>query len=426
MLNKLLERQIQKYLGTDTVPEQYGTLLKVISESYDHQEKSRKMLIRSIELSSEEMMQLNQELGKEAAKLKKVNSQIEHLFKNINEIYFSVDVKKQCIQQVSDACEKVTGYTVSEFMSNMGIWQQIVHPEDKQILGGNQEKYAKGEQIINQFRIIHKSGRICWVEMKIIPILDAERDIVRLDAIARDITERKEAEEKIERLNMLIYQISHDIRGPINSAKNYLYLASQKVTNKTALNYLEKIHFSYDKLESHLISMINLQRLNRSEISMEKIDIQELIEQVIRSIDNVNGFDKVKISIDVAVGDTILCDRQYLHSIIYNLIRNAIKYRKDVPNSFVHISSHNSSVSGNNDNSICISVSDNGKGMIEEVKLKIFEMFYREDYNSSGFGLGLYIVKSLVEQLKGKITVESELMKGTTFTICLPKTVTAV
>lgn len=93
MLNKLLQRQLKKHLNTDEIPEKYASLFSVISQSYDHHERDRKMLVHSIELSSEEMMQMNNILRAEAANLKKANEHIEQLFKNINEIYLSIDIK---------------------------------------------------------------------------------------------------------------------------------------------------------------------------------------------------------------------------------------------------------------------------------------------------------------------------------------------
>lgn len=542
MLNKLLQRQLKKHLNTDEIPEKYASLFSVISQSYDHHERDRKMLVHSIELSSEEMMQMNNILRAEAANLKKANEQIEQLFKNINEIYLSIDIKNSCIQQISAACETITGYTQAEFMADFKLWEDIVHPEDKYILDGNRAEFVQGKSVINQYRIIHKNGSIRWIEGKIIPLFDEEKRVIRLDAVSRDITEKKIDEEKIlhtqyllkeaqqigkmgswnhdyitgeilwskglydilgideeiepslelfqsliheedkeaylsevtqlrnqgssieltyrlirlkdqavrifnsyinaerdingkltrlygisqditerrqvemkiERLNMLIYQIGHDIRGPINSAKNYIYLASTKVHDKTALAYIDKIQSSYTKIENYLLSMLNLQRLNRSETIIEQINIHELIQQVMHSIDSVPGFNKVKILSDVDIDMSFSSDRQYLHSIIYNLINNAITYRRDTDDSFIHISSQRKN------NTIIISISDNGIGINEESKLKIFEMFYKEKEASEGFGLGLYIVKSLVERLKGEISLESSPMNGTTFTICLP------
>lgn len=427
-------------------------------------------------------------------------------------------------------------------MADFKLWEDIVHPEDKYILDGNRAEFVQGKSVINQYRIIHKNGSIRWIEGKIIPLFDEEKRVIRLDAVSRDITEKKIDEEKIlhtqyllkeaqqigkmgswnhdyitgeilwskglydilgideeiepslelfqsliheedkeaylsevtqlrnqgssieltyrlirlkdqavrifnsyinaerdingkltrlygisqditerrqvemkiERLNMLIYQIGHDIRGPINSAKNYIYLASTKVHDKTALAYIDKIQSSYTKIENYLLSMLNLQRLNRSETIIEQINIHELIQQVMHSIDSVPGFNKVKILSDVDIDMSFSSDRQYLHSIIYNLINNAITYRRDTDDSFIHISSQRKN------NTIIISISDNGIGINEESKLKIFEMFYKEKEASEGFGLGLYIVKSLVERLKGEISLESSPMNGTTFTICLP------
>ncbi len=477
-----------------------------------------------------------------AVELKKTFSDPEHLFEYVDEVFFSVDMKEYRVLQMSQACERMYGYTQAEFIGNINLWKEVIHPDDKHIIETNDDELLSGRMVFNQYRIIHKNKNIKWIEGKIIPTLDNDGKLVKVEGIVRDITERKSAQEKvvqterllseaqymakignwnadfvtneifwseglrklfgvssdfpasfiayiglihpedrdnvykqitdtetkgksldieyrivraddgkisilhtllhtvkneegklirvygiskdistrkiteakIEQLNMLIYQMSHDLRGPINSAKNYIYLASVKVNDTIALDYIDKIHRSYRKIEDQLMSLLNLQRVNRSETTMEKIDLEDTVEQIIRSLDNIPGLMKVKVSTDINVDGDFYCDKQYLHSIIYNLFNNAIKYRRDSPNSFIKINAKNT------DTGIIITIEDNGTGMNEEVRSKVFDMFFKGDPRANGSGLGLYIVKKLVERLKGTIQVQSEPLKGSTFTIKLP------
>src|SRR5580765_7851420 len=115
-MNKLLHRQFQKHIGKgEQVPENFTRLLNVISDSYDHYEKDRKLIERSIELSSKEMIELNSQVKKSGkAELEKVHNQLKMLFENIEEVFYQVDVVTLKIVQMSAACEKVYGYSPSE------------------------------------------------------------------------------------------------------------------------------------------------------------------------------------------------------------------------------------------------------------------------------------------------------------------------
>ena len=321
----------------------------------------------------------------------------------------------------SDGMRVIMGVD-KNYKASLEAFISMVHPEDKerflsQIMH-NEE--IKGRLDI-EYRIIRVNDKqVRAFYSRIDTVKDKKGNLARVYGILQDITERKQAEEKVEKLNMLIYQMSHDLRGPINSAKNYIYLASAKVNDKTALDYIGKIHASYRKIEDHLMSLLNLQRINRAETIIEKIDMEDLIENITRSIDNASQFNKVRIFKDIHLPDAFYSDKQYLHSILYNLINNAMTYSRPIADAYIYIKMYEE-----NDN-IIISVADNGIGMDEKTKSKIFELFFKGNSGSSGTGMGLYIIKGLVENLKGTISVESAPMEGTTFTICLPNIVGTV
>lgn len=203
MLNKLLQRQVQKHLGgPDQVPENIKALLKVISESYDHFEKDRSMLERSIELSSTEMIGLNDNLRKEKDGLKKAHQELNTLFCNIEEVFFTVDMKAFRLIQMSAACEKIYGYKPEEFFNNNFLWSEIMHPGDSHILETNDIEFKKGKAVVSQYRIIRKDGTERWVESRITPTLNEAGELVRIDGVTNDITEKLIAEQKIRESEM--------------------------------------------------------------------------------------------------------------------------------------------------------------------------------------------------------------------------------
>jgi PAS domain S-box-containing protein len=192
-LNKLLQRQISKHAGTtDDLPENIVNLLQVISDSYSHYEKDRKMLERTIELCSTEMIQLNSKLRKETQELK-------ILFETMGEVFFSVDMETAQLIQISKACEIVYGYSVSEFMHNSNLWIELVVGKDKYIIDSIPAKLMLGQPFTMSYRIQHKNRSIRWLETRMTPTLNKEGKVIRIDGFTSDITERKEAESSLEK-----------------------------------------------------------------------------------------------------------------------------------------------------------------------------------------------------------------------------------
>lgn len=199
-MNKLLQRQLQNFFGTlDNVPENFVALFDMIGESYDHFEKDRKLLERSMDLSSKEMIELNSQLNKEKDELKTVHFELNTLFNNIEEAFFSIRFSDFKLVQMSAACEKIYGYKAKDFIANPNLWYSIIIEEDKKIIDSNYSVMQTGTAFAQEYRIWHKNGSIRWVESKITPTIDTDGNLMRIDGVTSDITKRKRAEEKIQR-----------------------------------------------------------------------------------------------------------------------------------------------------------------------------------------------------------------------------------
>ena len=120
-------------------------------------------------------------------------------FNAMDEVFFSVDMVNGRVINVSPACEKLYGYKRSDFLSNHLFWFTLIHPDDRHILEKEDEVLQRGEQINNQYRIVRKDKAIRWIENKIIPTLDENGKLMRVDGVTRDITENKAAEEKLKK-----------------------------------------------------------------------------------------------------------------------------------------------------------------------------------------------------------------------------------
>ena len=154
---------------------------------------------------------------------------------------------------------------------------------------------------------------------------------------------------------------------------------------------------------------------NQVDVSKEKQDLHDLVDEAISHVDllvkSKDGYIKTHFN---AESSLIMANHFHLTNVIVNMIDNAIKYRDPARGLEIHIS-------GSNENGLSkYLVSDTGIGISEEHQGKIFEIFHRLESNEDGEGLGLTIVKRILNRLDGSIDIESETGIGTTFTVILP------
>jgi PAS domain S-box-containing protein len=140
-------------------------------------------------------------------KIESINAELKTFFKVIDDVFFSIDTVTFKFIHVSEACEKLFGYSQKEFLADFSLSFKIYHPDDNEIIDAGNVKLAKGETIVIQYRIIGKDKTIHWVESKIIPTLDKSGKLLRIDGVTRDITERKHAELEHQRTEKRYRQI---------------------------------------------------------------------------------------------------------------------------------------------------------------------------------------------------------------------------
>lgn len=212
MDNKLLIRQVKKHFGEDPLPENITKFLRDISATYDHYDKDRRMLERSIQISSIEMAELY-------LSEKKAHNELESIFNNIEEVYFTVDVSGKKMALISPTCEMVFGYKPEAFYARPNLWFKMTIPEDRPILFKIFKKMLAGKAFTLQFRILHANKSIRWIETKISPTIDQINHTIKIEGVSIDITDRKLAELKLkenEEQFRTIIQSSQDLIQSIN------------------------------------------------------------------------------------------------------------------------------------------------------------------------------------------------------------------
>jgi PAS domain S-box-containing protein len=234
------------------------------------------------------------------------------------------------------------------------------------------------------------------------------------EGIIQDITEQKKQATELNRLNMeiekFIYHSSHDLRAPLTTILGLSNLISLQTKESEVLKYNELIKAQVSHLDALLQVLVTISFNNAGDVNRRFIDLPLEINKIIQKCSEANPEVTVKIRIR---GESLFySDDMRVRIILENLISNAFKFKDSSKGSFVKVYADVS------DGHCVIQVKDNGTGIEKGHFGKIFNLFFKTRKN--GFGLGLYIVKSSVDLLKGKIEFESKPSTGTLFRITLP------
>jgi PAS domain S-box-containing protein len=248
------------------------------------------------------------------------------------------------------------------------------------------------------------------------PVLNEHGEVEAVAGTTRDITERKEDEQ---RKNDFIGMVSHELKTPLTSLTAILQLLKAKLKkNEDAFvpGALEKANQQVKKMTTMINGFLNISRLESGKIDINKqpFIIGDLVKEVIEET-NLTGVSHL-IELNICDKMVVNADRDKIGSVLSNLFSNAVKYSPK--GSRIEVNCQKS------DKEICVSVKDEGLGIRPEDREKVFDRFYRVEShytsNIAGFGIGLYLSAEIIQRHNGRIWVESEKGKGSTFYFCLP------
>jgi signal transduction histidine kinase len=228
---------------------------------------------------------------------------------------------------------------------------------------------------------------------------------------------RKQNEELLKvnkELDNFVYSVSHNLRGPLMSVVGLLNVV--KSSNKD--NELDGLHSmmrsSLSKLDDTLKDIIEYSRNSRNEVARDEIDWRRMIENSFFGVEYLYPSRQITRTQALKTTTAFFSDARRIEVILNNLLANAIRYRNKMNDLKIDIQVFTSNESAT------IILKDNGTGIKKDVLPKIYTMFYRGTEESQGSGLGLYIVKEIVDKLSGEITITSEAGEGTTVTLIIP------
>ncbi len=214
-------------------------------------------------------------------------------------------------------------------------------------------------------------------------------------------------------LDLFIYRSSHDLQGPLARLLGLTQVAKlDKNSNKN--EYIDIMEKGAIDMNRVLNKLINIHLINKEEVHVEKIDFMKMVYETANKVTGPIEKEMMNITIDKHSETTLHSDPTLIRIILENLLENSLAYRKtDKANVTISLVAC--------EEQFKLNIIDDGIGISNDHKNKIFNMFYKGTERSKGNGLGLYLVKKAVNKLKGQIFMESAEGMNTSFTIQLPK-----
>lgn len=231
------------------------------------------------------------------------------------------------------------------------------------------------------------------------------------------INKNKELTKINRELDKFVYSASHDIRSPLMSILGLVNIAKDEISDPIAMEYLQMIKGRVLKLDEFTLDIIHFAKNARTDLKPEKVNIKEFINEVVDSLKHQDAAQAITFEVDVDFDEEFVTDKARLHILLGNLISNSIKYkRQETGAPYVKVSAKKLP-----EQTLEIVVEDNGEGIEKDKQASVFDMFSRFSTRSQGSGLGLYIVKEIIEKFGGSVHIKSEKNVGSEFTVSIPE-----
>lgn len=343
---------------------------------------------------------------------------LDSIYNGINEILIVLNEKEK-IQKTNHLVNTLLLYNESELL-NQSIEKLLQKTDFDNVRDCIKNAYEQGKIQEIGLNLYTKDNNIIPVSCSFSPLKDAKGKPSGILMVAKNISTltkaKNQLQDKNDELSLFVYKASHDLKSPVTSITSILELQRESQDINEVRMYSQLIANSAARLDTIISELLILGRITYGKLEYNKVNFRKKFDDIIAGFEFVDGFKDVNINIVIDQNvKPIITEKGLLHTILFNLIDNAIKYRqKKVEPSYIdiHLSKH--------EKGILFKIKDNGIGIADSLQADIFKMFYRATSKSKGSGLGLYIVQTAVTKLGGTISMESTANEGTTFKIYVP------
>ncbi len=315
----------------------------------------------------------------------------------------------------SSRWKNMLGYDDDEIEDCFVALQTLIHPDDLgEVLAAWYDCMDGGRDIFEvEYRMKTRAGEYCWIQARGLVLLDGRGNPVRMAGSHTDISKRKQAFAELESINreleQFAYVTSHDLKAPLRAIANlsqWIEEDLQAVMTDDTRKQMALLRGRVKRMEALINGILQYSRAGRVDMEIETVDVAELLAEILDGLDYPDDF-HIDILSEMPVLETA---RVPLTQVFSNLISNAIKYHEG-PGGRVLISMKDRGEYYE------FSVADNGPGIAPEYHEKVFKIFQtlqaRDKLESTGVGLTL--VKKIVEELGGEVTLDSAEGEGATF-----------
>ena len=313
--------------------------------------------------------------------------------------------------------DRIAEYKGNETPATHWNWRELVHPDDfKSTFEDWRHHLEKGSSYVKEHRLRMNDEQYRWHLTRVVPFHNSSDVIIKWIGTSTDIDDMKKV---ALRKDDFLSVASHELRTPITAMKAYSQLLTEtyRHSNDTFLkNALAKLEVQANKMTKLVNDFLKLSKIESGKLQLdrEKFSITNLVNEIADEIQFVSINHKITVQWHQEVN--VYADRERISQVIANFLNNAIKYSPGADEVRVIVELEGQEAK--------ISVKDKGIGIGPEDHKKIFERFYRAKSTGnttfSGFGIGLYISSEIIRRHNGKIGVESEEGKGSTFYFTLP------
>jgi len=327
---------------------------------------------------------------------------------------------------VNERMAEMLGYNQEEILGKSSI--DFMYGNSRDAVCTARKDLNGGRSLRGEFKFRRKDGSILWTQYSATPVFDSQERHVANFAMHTDITLRKQAEEEREHLirkleqknaelERFTYTVSHELKSPLVTMRGFLnYLQNDLQQKKT--DYLEtdvaRISSAVREMQDLLSEIVELSKIGLVVHPPELANLGDIAREAVKELESSITEQEATVLIDPALPD-VWVDRIQAREILVNLIENAIKYRGDNPAPGIWIGQR-----ADQDPTVFF-VKDNGIGIDPRYLTRIFNLFEKLDPHTEGSGIGLAIVKRIVEVHGGTVWAESEGHgKGSTFCFTLP------
>lgn len=417
--------------------------LKKLNQKLLEQNKELARQEEILKINNERLILQRENIEHTLEKLIESQALVEGIAKAIPAELFAFDLLNNKIVFSNNKFSDILNYSQDE-LDELGsaLLEKLTHPDDLSILLDGRIKLLNEKLTTVEIRAKHKEGYYKWLFVSAVLLSDDERKSRYIVTMVQDITERKQTEKDLSEFNeklianqeilehalnelgernfeldQLVYKISHDLRSPLSTILGLVSIIKPETNREKSLEYVNYIENRVLKLDGFVKSMLNYAKANRTQMQVEVISFEDLIDNCLSDLEYLENFHKMKTTVQIdGSKDDFMSDALRLRIIFSNIISNAYKYQnqKSDEQNFLNINIKITLKKAH------IEFIDNGIGIHEDYQQRIFEMFFRATDRSEGSGLGMYIVKQTVDKLKGNIHVKSKVGKGTSFFVEIP------